>query len=240
VELIAVSVYGLDKPGIIRSISEVLAKNDVNIVDIEQTVLQGMFSMFLIGDISKSKITLEGLRSILKKTGEEIGVNVDVSRFQRPESSSKNLYILTVIGEDRVGIVYSISKFLHEMGVNIEKTSLTARDKLISIEFLLNLPEEEELKKKVREHVESLGLDVVIRRYREQERVKRLIVFDMDSTIVDAEIINELARVAGVEEEVKRLTERAMEGEMSFEKALRERVKLLKGLPVEVLEKIYQ
>ncbi len=239
-ELIAVSVYGLDKPGIIRSISEVLAKNDVNIVDIEQTVLQGMFSMFLIGDISKSKITLEGLRSILKKTGEEIGVNVDVSRFQRPESSSKNLYILTVIGEDRVGIVYSISKFLHEMGVNIEKTSLTARDKLISIEFLLNLPEEEELKKKVREHVESLGLDVVIRRYREQERVKRLIVFDMDSTIVDAEIINELARVAGVEEEVKRLTERAMEGEMSFEKALRERVKLLKGLPVEVLEKIYQ
>jgi phosphoserine phosphatase len=126
------------------------------------------------------------------------------------------------------------------MGVNIEKTSLTARDKLISIEFLLNLPEEEELKKKVREHVESLGLDVVIRRYREQERVKRLIVFDMDSTIVDAEIINELARVAGVEEEVKRLTERAMEGEMSFEKALRERVKLLKGLPVEVLEKIYQ
>jgi len=70
-------------------------------------------------------------------------------------------------------------------------------------------------------------------------REKRLIVFDMDSTLVDAEIIDELAKEAGVDKEVAQLTERAMNGEISFKEALEERVRLLKGLPVEVLENIY-
>ena len=240
-ELIAISVYGLDKPGIIKAISEVLAENNVNIVDIEQTVLQGVFAMFVIGDVSRSKASLEELSEKLKQVGEKVGVTVDTSPFFRPESREKNLYVLTVLGEDRVGIVYRISKLLFSLGVNVEKTSLTARDKLISIEFLLDLREAEpaKVKKKLMEDVEELGLDVVIRPYREYEKAKRLVVFDMDSTIVDAEIIDELAKVAGVGEEVKKVTERAMEGKISFKEALIERVKLLEGLPVEVLEKIY-
>jgi len=241
VELIAISVYGLDKPGIIKRISEVLAKNNVNIVDIEQTVLQGMFAMFVIGDVSKSKTSFNELSTLLKKAGREIDVTVDVSPFFRPETRRKKLYAVTVLGEDRVGIVYRISKLLFEMGINVEKTSLTARDKLISIDFLLDLREAdpEFVRNRLREQIEKMGLDVVMRPYREFERAKRLIVFDMDSTIVDAEIIDEIAKVAGVQDEVKKLTEKAMEGKINFKDALKERVKLLKGLPVEVLEKIY-
>ncbi|MBO8182314.1 MAG: phosphoserine phosphatase SerB [Archaeoglobus sp.] len=241
VELIAISVYGLDKPGIIKAISEVLAENNVNIVDIEQMVLQGVFAMFVIGDVSGSKVSLEELSEKLKDAGRNVGVSVDTSPFFRPETRRKNLYVLTVLGEDRVGIVYRISKLLFSLGINVEKTSLTARDKLISIEFLLDLrgADAVEVRKRLREEIEELGLDVVLRPYREFEKAKRLIVFDMDSTIVDAEIIDELAKVAGVGEEVKRVTEKAMEGEISFKEALEERVKLLKGLPVEVLERIY-
>lgn len=240
-ELIAISVHGLDKPGIIKTISEVLAENNVNIVDIEQTVLQGVFAMFVIGDFSMSKVSFEELSEMLKRAGERIGVSVDTSPFFRPETRRKNLYVLTVIGEDRVGIVYRISKLLFSFGINIERTSLTARDKLISIEFLLDLrgAEPDEVKRLLMDDLEQLGLDVVLRPYREFERAKRLIVFDMDSTIVDAEIIDEIAKIAGVGDEVRQLTERAMQGKMSFKEALRERVKLLKGLPVEVLEKIY-
>jgi phosphoserine phosphatase len=241
VELIAVSVYGLDKPGIIRGISEVLAENNVNIVDIEQTVLQGVFAMFVIGDLSRSKISFEELSEKLKTVGKGLGVSVDTSPFFRPESRDKSLYLLTVLGEDRVGIVYRITRLLFSMGINVERTSLTARDKLISIEFLLDLrgASPTEVRKRLMEDLEELGLDVVIRPYREFEKVKRLIVFDMDSTIVDAEIIDELAKFAGVEEEIGKLTEKAMRGEISFKEALAERVKMLKGLPVEVLEKIY-
>lgn len=95
------------------------------------------------------------------------------------------------------------------------------------------------VKRKLKEDVENFGLDIVIQPFSELKREKRLIIFDMDSTIVDAEIIVELAKAAGVEKEVDELTRKAMNGELNFEKALEERVKLLEGLPVNVLERIY-
>lgn len=169
-------------------------------------------------------------------------MEVHVAPFKRQESGRKDLYVITILGRDRVGIVYDVSGLLFRHGINIEKTSLTARDKLISIEFLVDLRgnDPEDIKRKLKEEIEHTGLDVVFQPYEFFKRDKRLIVFDMDSTLIDAEIINELAKAAGVEKEVEELTRRAMEGEMSFEDALRERVKLLKGLPVEVLEKIYR
>ncbi len=240
-KLVAVSVYGLDKPGIIHGISEVLAENDVNIVDIEQNVLQGIFVMFIIGDVERCKVSIDELRRRLEERGKELGVHVHLTPFVRPERKEKNLYVITVLGKDRVGIVRDITKILLEHGVNVERTSLTARDKLISIEFVVDIgnADPEEIKKRLKEEVESYGLDVVIQPYSIFKREKRLIVFDMDSTIVDAEIIDELAKAAGVEEEVREITRKAMEGKLDYKRALLERVKLLKGLPVEVLEKIY-
>ncbi|RLI84913.1 MAG: phosphoserine phosphatase SerB [Archaeoglobales archaeon] len=237
--LVGIAVYGVDRPGIICGISEVLAKRGINIIDIEQTVLQGLFVMFIVAEAEE--VDLEELRQCLIDRGKELGVNVSVSPFERKKGDEKNLYVLTVLGEDRVGIVYSITKILYEMGVNIERTSLTARDRLISIEFIIDVKDNfEEIKRRLKEEVEGEGLDVVIQPYSLFRRDKRLIVFDMDSTLVDAEIIDELAKAAGVEKEVKELTKKAMNGELSFKEALKERVKLLKGLPVEVLERIYR
>lgn len=240
-KLVALSVYGIDKPGIVYKISEVLAKNNVNIVDIEQSVLQGLFAMFIVGDVENCKISISELERELKERGKEIGVEVHLSPFNRQETPKKELYVVTVLGRDRVGIVRDITKILYEHGINIEKTSLTARDNLISIEFLIDIrgTNLENVKKQLKEEVESFGLDIVIQPYSVFKRDKRLIVFDMDSTIVDAEIIDEIARAAGVGDEVKKITKMAMNGEINFDEALKERVKLLKGLPVKVLEKIY-
>ncbi len=240
-KLIALSVYGEDKPGIIYGISEILAKNNVNIVDIEQTVLQGMFVMFIVGDVEKCKVSLEDLERQLVERGKEIGVKVHVAPFERKHGKKKKLYQITIIGKDRVGIVYDVTRILYNHGINIEKTSLTARDQLISINFVVDIrdADPELVKKQLKEEVEKTGLDIVIQPYEIAKKQKRLIVFDMDSTLIENEIIDELAKAAGVEEEVRKLTEKAMNGEMDFETALRERVKLLKGLPVSVLEKIY-
>ncbi len=234
----AVVVYGSDRKGIISEISKVLAKNGLNIIDIEQRVFHGFFAMFLIVEVSKS-CELKRVLEELKSAGEKLKVKVDLVVLEERKEEKKNLYVLTVIGEDRVGIVHSITSILNELGVNVERTSLIARDKLITIEFLIDVKcDEETLKKKLRE-VENEGLDTVIQPYELFKRNKRLIVFDMDSTLVDAEVIDELAKAAGVEDEVKKLTEKAMSGEIDFKEALKERVKLLEGLPVEVLEKIY-
>ena len=241
-ELIGVAVYGLDRRGIVYNISNVLAKNDVNIIDIEQNVLHGMFVMFIVADVSNSKIDLKELEKQLVEVGKSLGVSVHVSKFERTKTVEKNLYVITVLGKDRVGIVRDISKILLDYGVNIERTSLTARDQLISIEFLIDIGKADanEIKRSLKEEVERFNLDVVIQPYSSFERGKRLIVFDMDSTIVNAEIINEISKYAGVEDKVKEITEKAMRGEIDFKTALRERVKLLKGLPVDVLERIYE
>lgn len=234
--MIAITVYGGDRREIVYEISKVLADANVNIVDIEQRVLNKIFLMYMVADCSKSNLSFEELKLKLFEVGRSLNVEVHVSKFER----LKNLYVITVLGRDRVGIVRDISRILLDHGVDIKRTSLIARDKLISIEFLVDIGDADcnQLKRDLKREAEAVSLDVVIQPY--EKREKRLIVFDMDSTLVDAEIIDEIARYAGVEEDVRRITERAMRGEMEFKEALKERVKLLRGLPVEVLERIYR
>ncbi len=240
-KLIAVSVFGEDKPGIIPSISGILTRNSVNIVDIEQNVIQGLFAMFIVGDIKKCPISLIELKKELDDKAEELGLNVQVSPFQKQKKTRKKLYTLQVLGEDRVGLIHGITEILYKYNISVKKANATARDNLISIEFLVDFEENdpEAIKNNLREDVEKLGLDIVIQRYPAFRRERRLIVFDMDSTIVDTEVVVELAKAANAEEEVEELTKKAMDGEIDFKEALRQRVKLLEGLPVDVLEKIY-
>lgn len=235
--LIAISVHGEDRPGLVHAVSKVLASCNANIVDIEQTVLQGIFAMFIVAEAGD----LDCVEKKMQKLMEEFGVKITLSSFDRKKAKEKKLYVINVLGKDRIGIVRDITGVLLNFGINIERTSLTARDKLISIEFLVDIGNADitKLRKELLKEGEKLGLDIVIQDYQIASKEKRLIVFDLDSTLIEAEIIDELAKEAGVEREVKELTRRAMNGEMSFKEALQERVKLLKGLPVEVLERIY-
>ncbi|MEM2085779.1 MAG: phosphoserine phosphatase SerB [Archaeoglobaceae archaeon] len=235
--LIALSIHGEDKPGLVYAVSKALASCNANIVDIEQTVLQGIFAMFIVAEAGD----LECVEKRLVKLSTDLGIKITISPFERKKSKEKNLYVINVLGKDRVGIVRDITEVLLKFGINIERTSLTARDKLISIEFIVDVGSADlsKLKRELLKEGEKIGLDIVVQEYESAVREKRLIVFDLDSTLIDAEIIDELAREAGVEKEVEELTKKAMNGEMSFKEALQERIKLLKGLPVEVLEKIY-
>jgi len=241
VKLLAISVFGVDKPGIIYNITEVLANANINIVDIEQNVFHGIFMMFIVGDIEKAKLSVEDVKKELEEAGKKIGVQVYLSPFEKIDPKQKRRYVITVIGKDRVGIVRDVSKILFSHGVNIEKTNLTARDQLISISLEVDMRDAdvETVKRTLKKEIEKTGLDVVIQPYEIAKGEKRLVVFDMDSTLIESEIIDELAKRAGVEKEVKELTAKAMNGELDYDTALRERVKLLKGLPVEVMERIY-
>ncbi|MEM0330008.1 MAG: phosphoserine phosphatase SerB [Archaeoglobaceae archaeon] len=235
--LIALSVHGEDKPGLVHAVAKALAGCNANIVDIEQTVLQGIFAMFIVAEAEN----LDCVEKKVRELCDQLGVKITLSPFERKKLKEKNLYVINVLGKDRIGLVRDITEVLLKFGINIERTSLTARDKLISIEFLVDIGDANlsNLKRELLKEGEKLGLDIVVQDYESATKEKRLIVFDLDSTLIEVEIIDELAREAGVEKEVKELTQKAMNGEMSFKEALRERVRLLKGLPVEVLEKIY-
>ncbi len=246
-EWAVINVSGKDRQGIISDISGVLAQNDVNIIDIGHTVIHKMFSMFMIVDIYQSSVSYRELKGVLCGLGEKLSFDIEVNRLEDGRdvksgtSKSEDRYVLSVLARDRVGMVYDISRCLSDEGVNILRVALVARGKLITIEMLVDIDGKsaDDVRRVLRGKGGSFGLDIVFLREDVFKREKRLVVFDMDSTIVDAEVIDEVAKRAGIDCEVKALTRQAMDGEIDFKESLRRRVKLLFGLSESVLKDVY-
>ncbi len=239
-----ITILGKDRKGLISGVTGFLAQGEINITDIKQSVVQGLFTMFMTVDLSTGSLGFEELQTGLKQLAEKLQVEIEVTPFSEYQGhhqvKPRNPYALVVLGRDRPGIVSDVSSILVSMDLNIESTNLTARGDLISVKFIIDIEDKspETVREAVKQASERVGLDVVVLRYENFQREKRLIVFDMDSTITDDEVIDALAEAAGVEEEVKGITAKAMCGDLDFKKALKDRVKLLTGMPVSVLEDI--
>jgi phosphoserine phosphatase len=239
-----ITVLGKDRKGLISGVSGFLAKSQINVTDIKQSVVQGLFTMFMTVDHSKSALSYEEMKAGLELIGNKLDVNVEVSSLLEYRDLSpakpRSPYVIVVLGKDRPGIVADMSSILFSIGINIEGTNLTARGDLISVKFIIDIEEKDPgvVKEAVKRAGERVGLDVVVQKLESFKKEKRLIVFDMDSTITDFEVIDTLAKAAGVEEEVKFITEQAMSGDIEFKRALEDRVLLLSGMEVNVLEDI--
>jgi phosphoserine phosphatase len=242
-ELWVISFLGRDRPGLIRDILDEPARQNVNIVDMDQRVMQGIFVMSVVADFSSASITAGELQAWLEKKADDLGILfslLPLGQYRGRRKTKKSMHVVTILAKDRPGIIRDAADVAARNEVNIERASVTARGDLISIEFVMDFSEcdEDDCRAKLKKDCELLGLDVVIQDLSRSRKEKRLIVFDMDMTIVDFEIINKLASFAGVDEQVKAITERAMNGEMDFKESLRQRVRLLKGMPQSTLQEI--
>jgi len=153
--------------------------------------------------------------------------------------NSKNLFVLTYFGDTRA--LAEISNILAEENANIEMISNLTRHRASCVELTLDVngvTNLSHLKGRVIAKSHELNIDLALQKMEAYRKNKRLVFFDMDSTLVDMEIIDEMAQKAGVFKEVSRITEKARRGDIDFEEALTQRVALLKGLKVEELEKI--
>jgi phosphoserine phosphatase len=242
-DLWVMSFMGRDRPGLISDILKEPARQSVNIVDMDQRVMQGVFVMSVVADLASSSITPKEMKSWMADMSTQMGIQssfLPLGQFKGRRRSSKSLHVVTILAKDRVGIIRDVAENAAINKINIERASVTARGDLISIEFLMDFADcsEEDCKARLKTECERLGLDVVIQDLSRSRKEKRLIVFDMDMTIVDFEIINKLAGFAGVDEQVKAITEKAMNGEMDFKESLRQRVRLLKEMPESTLQEI--
>ena len=243
-DLWVISFLGKDRPGLIRDILDEPAQQNVNIVDMDQRVMQGIFVMSVVADFSKARVTARELQAWLSKKAGDLGIQFNflpLGQYRGRRRSKKSLHVVTILAKDRAGIIRDVANVAAREEINIERASVTARGDLISIEFLMDFidcDDGDDCKAVLKKDCEQLGLDVVIQELGRSRKEKRLIVFDMDMTIVDFEIINKLAGFAGVDEQVKAITERAMNGEMDFKESLRQRVRLLKGMPERSLQEI--
>ena len=243
-DLWVISFLGKDRPGLIRDILDEPAQQNVNIVDMDQRVMQGIFVMSVVADFAKARVTARELQAWLSKKADDLGIQFNflpLGQYRGRRRSKKSLHVVTILAKDRAGIIRDVANVAAREEINIERASVTARGDLISIEFLMDFidcDDGDDCKAVLKKDCEQLGLDVVIQELGRSRKEKRLIVFDMDMTIVDFEIINKLAGFAGVDEQVKAITERAMNGEMDFKESLRQRVRLLKGMPERSLQEI--
>jgi len=243
--LVMITATGKDKSGLITKITELISNENGNIVDIEAFRMRGLFAIFLIMDCRAMPISIENFRAKFTYMGKMMDLDVNVEPLPSDRrKSGKKLVLLTTLGKDQSGIVATISRFLSLNNANIERIRMTAYGELNAMEILIdinNIPLPiEEFKTALIKTSKKVGQDVVFQKDTVFRKPKRLIVFDVDGTLIEAEMIDELAKAAGVGKKVSEITSRAMNGEINFKQALTERVQLLKGLDIKVLDSIVE
>ena len=237
-----VTVSGPDQPGITATFSRILVENQVEIVDIEQASLQDFLGLSFLLDMSGAKQSKDGVLKDLLFEASRLHLTLNFRLFSEKElkaRNNKNLFILTYFGDTRA--LAEISNILAEENANIEMISNLTRHCASCVELTIDVNGVKNLghlKERVIAKSHELNIDLALQKMEAYRKNKRLVFFDMDSTLVDMEIIDEMAQRAGVFREVSRITEKARRGDIDFEEALIQRVALLKGLKVEELEKI--
>ena len=240
--LLMVNVSGQDRPGITANLTRVLMEHNVEVVDIEQASLQDLLGLYFLLDLSNATDSKDSVIKDLLFEASKLNLTLNFRLFAPNEVlalNQRNLYILTHFGGTQA--LAELSKILGEENVNIEMISSLAHHDALSVEMILNVNNASSLsrvKQQIMIKSRELNIDLALQKMEAYRKNKRLIFFDMDSTLVDMEIIDEMARRAGVYREVSRITEKAMRGDFDFEESLIQRVALLKGLTVAELNEI--
>lgn len=242
---ILISVSGPDKPGITAGLVGLISRMGANLVDIEQVVTRSLLSLSMVVSLNSDKNHQDLIKELLFKA-HELGIHLHFEVLEENEikkMAEKQNYVITCLGDEvNAKVIAKLSALLYEEGINIEKIGKLTQEKLNCIEMIINAEKTinpREMTKKLLHLNVEFGVDISVQKETLFRRAKRLIVMDMDSTLVQMEGIDELAKEAGVGAKVALITERAMNGELNFKEALRERVRLLKGLPEETLKKVY-
>ena len=253
-ELILIRITGLDRPGLTASFTEILSGYDVSIMDIGQANIHSTLSL---GILFMSQKTDSGniMKELLFKAS-DLGVNirfypVPVEEYEEwVNMQGKDRYIMTLLGRKlSAKQITAVTHILSGQGLNIDAIKrLTGRQPLdesktgvrACIEFSLRgTPRDrEEMQRELMKLSSELEVDFSFQRDNMYRRMRRLICFDMDSTLIQTECIDELAERAGVGEQVRAITESAMRGEIDFKESFTQRVALLKGLDVSVMQEI--
>jgi phosphoserine phosphatase len=240
--LYVISAVGKDQPGLVRSVAQRLADLRINIVDVDARAVRGHFTMFLVVDLSTSDSNYEEMQIKLNQVRSNFNLGLRIEPFEAGRrKANKQIMILTVMGIDRPGIVAELSELFFQNHLNIESIKMIARGDYIAIEISLDKSELKDISQFrtiLYDYSDRTGLDVSLRDNNVIQKPKRVVVFDCDSTLIQAEVIDELAKFAGVRDRVEEMTTEAMNGKTEFNQAIKQRVKLLKGLTVEQLKLI--
>ena len=253
-EIILININGADRPGVTAALTEILAKNNAVILDIGQADIHNHLSLGILFQSTEGN-SGDILKELLFKSY-ELDVNIRFNPITEQEYSKwvgmqgKNRYIITILSRKLTAKqIAGVSRIVAEQDMNIDDIKrLTGRIPLdenartpkASVEFSVRgTPKNKEcMKAEFMKLSTELEMDISFQEDSMYRRMRHLICFDMDSTLIETEVIDELAIRAGVGDQVKAITEAAMRGEIDFCESFRQRCALLKGLDVSVMQEI--
>ncbi len=254
-EIVLINITGEDRPGLTAAITGVLASNGVNILDIGQAAIHGVLSLGFLVEIPRAdqvSAVLKDLQPLIAKEGLQLVFDpITEEHYQQwVNEQSQKRHVVTVMSRQVTAHeLQRVTSVISQHGLNIEQTdrlsgrvSLDAPTALskscIELRVCGDVADIDALRAAFFDLAQELSVDIALQEDTLFRRNRRLAVFDMDSTLIEAEVIDELAKAAGVGDQVSEITERAMAGELDFKASFKERLALLKGLDVSVLDSI--
>ncbi len=237
-DTLLITLTGKDRPGVTSSVFSTLALAGVEVIDLEQIILR---RRLILGLLVTAPRDWKKLAAALEATAAGLGMSVEIERGSGDNRSRREgRSHVTVIGTPlRASAMAAIAGRIADTGGNIDRIERMARYPVTAIDLFVSGADPEHLRTLLAAEAAQQGVDIAVQPATMMRRGMRLIVLDVDSTLIQGEVIEMLAAHAGHEPEVARITELAMRGEIDFEESLRRRVRLLAGLEESVLDTVY-
>jgi len=231
---------GHDRPGITASVLDVLAAHGAALRDMEQLVVGGRLTLDVIVDDTFTTDSKNALIAACQTLETTHGVTVSIEAEEIAEQPVKrSRSVVTVIAQTlSAAALAAVTRAIADLNGNIDRVFQLARYPVMAYEFTVADADNQTLRTALVEVSQQWQIDIAVQPQKLERRAKRLVILDVDSTLIQDEVIELLADHAGVRAEVEAITRRAMEGELDFAASLRQRVALLKGLPATVLDTV--
>jgi phosphoserine phosphatase len=254
-QILLISISGEDRSGLTAGIAAILAGYSVNVLDIGQAVIHATLSMGVLVEVPEGADS-PGMAEAISRYARDCGMQARITPVSADsyadwvQGQGRARYIITLLARKITADQLSrVSAVVSRHGLNIDGiTRLSGRIPLgdlpalskACVEFSVRGPLQDSgiFRRDLLEVASALDVDLAFQEDTMYRRHRRLVVFDMDSTLIEAEVIDELARIAGVGEQVSAITERAMRGEIDFSESFRARMALLQGLSEDALEQV--
>jgi phosphoserine phosphatase len=254
--VLRIDITGHDHPGVTHSLTAILARRDVRILDIGQALIHDALALGMLVELT-DEMKSSTLFTDLLLEAHRLGVQIRFTAVTEDEydgwvrAQSKGRYVVSVLGPSLTAAhLEAVSGVIASAGLNIDRIDrLSSRTPIdesgpgrVCVELAASglIRSEDDMRAALLALTHAFDVDIAFQHDNVYRRNRRLVAFDMDSTLIQAEVIDELARLAGVGDRVARITEAAMRGEHDFQESFRRRVALLKGLPESALGQVVE
>jgi len=237
-----ITVTGVDKPGVTSALFEVLASHKVELLNVEQVVIRGRLTLGVLVSAPREVAEGKALWAQVEAAIREVGLDVSIERSDDlPIIREPSTHTIMVLGRPITAEAFgAVAHEVATLGVNIDVIRGVSDYPVTGLELRVSVPAGVggQLQAALTRVAADAGVDVALEDYSLSRRAKRLIVFDVDSTLITGEVIEMLAARVGAADAVAAITEAAMRGELDFAASLHQRVATLAGLPAEVLDEV--